>query len=202
MNKRLAAWAIFVISAQGLGGCGRSDSLSTPLAPSPPPLVPSPPPRPVLDLTGNYVLTFEADSSCEQLPKELRTRTYDASIGYIGTGRDGTRDYFRADLSGADFDSYARFFVIRVIDNYVHFDFSDSLIVEEPEPGTYLTILGGEGDAAVDPSDLARISTPFDGHFLYCVTNSEFKFPYGCPADAIANSTCRSKNSRWTLTRR
>jgi DNA-binding beta-propeller fold protein YncE len=48
----------------------------------------------VLDLNGNYVVTFEADSSCEQLPKELRTRTYEAE-DWIQHGRpDGTRHYF------------------------------------------------------------------------------------------------------------
>jgi hypothetical protein len=204
INKRLAAWAILVMCAQGLVGCGRSDPFSTPVAPSPQSLAPFPAPqRPLVDLTGNYVVTFEADSSCEQLPEVLRTRTYEASIGYIGAERDGTRHYFRANLSGAHFESYARFFIIRVIDKVFFFDFSDSLIVEEPEPGTYLTIIGGAGDATVDPSDLSRISTPFEGHFLYCVTSSELTPPsFGCPADAIAYSACRSKNSRWTLTRR
>jgi hypothetical protein len=202
MSKRFVAWAVLVMLGQGLAGCGRSDSLPTPLAPTPSTSQPAPQ-RPLVDLTGNYVVTFEADSSCEQLPKELRTRTYEARIGYIGAGWDGTRHYFRADLSGARFDSYARFFIIRVIDNDVHFDFSDSLIVEEPEPGAYLTIIGGEGDATVDPSDLSRISTPFEGHFLFCVTSSELTPPsFSCPADAIAYSVCRSKNSRWTLTRR
>lgn len=203
MNKRLAAWAILVMCAQGLVGCGRSDSLLTPVAPSPQLLPPFPaPPRPPVDLTGQYLLTFEAGNSCEQLPKELRTRTYEAGIEYIGAARDGTRDYFRANLSGAHFDSYARFFVIRVIDNYVHFDFSDSVIVEVPDPGTYFLILGGAGDATVDPSDLSRISTLFEGYFSYCVTNSDFKFPYYCPEDAIVHSRCTPKDSRWTLTRR
>ena len=204
MTKQLVTWAVLAMLAQGVAGCGGSDSSSIPLAPTPSTSrrPPTPPPRPLVDLTGNYRVTFEADSSCEQLPEVLRTRTYEASIGYIGAGPDGTRHYFRADLSGAHFDSYARFFIIRVIDTDVFFDFSDSLIVEEPEPGTYLTIIGGAGDATVDQSDLSRISTPFEGHFLYCVTDSEFAFPYSCPANAIASSACRSKNSRWTLTRR
>jgi len=115
MNKRFAAWAVLAMLGQGLAGCGRSDSLPTPLAPTPPTPQPAPP-TPLVDLAGNYVVTFEADSSCEQLPRELRTRTYEARIGYSGPGPDGTRHYFRADLSGARFESYARFFVIRVID--------------------------------------------------------------------------------------
>jgi hypothetical protein len=39
---------------------------------------------------GQPTVTFEADSSCEQLPEVLRTRTAEASIGYIGAGLDGT----------------------------------------------------------------------------------------------------------------
>jgi hypothetical protein len=92
--------------------------------------------------------------------------------------------------------------MIKVTDDFVHFDFSDSFIVEEPEPHTYLTILGGEGGATVDPSNLSMISASFDGIFNYCVTPSGFEPPWGCPVDAIAYTSCRSKNSRWTLTRR
>jgi hypothetical protein len=201
VNKRLVAWIVLVMCAQGLVGCGQSDSSYTPSAPSPPHGLPSPR-RPPIDLTGNHLVTFEADRSCEQLPAELRTRTYEAIIGYVGPSQNGTRDYFRAELSGAHFDGYYRTIFIGVMGNDVYFDFSDNFIVEEPEPDTYLTILGGNEKATVDPSDLSTISTPFDGHFLYCVTNSEFKFPYSCPAGAIAYSACRSTNSRWTLTRR
>jgi hypothetical protein len=91
--------------------------------------------------------------------------------------------------------------MIKVTDDFVYFDFSDSFIVEKPEPETYLTIAGGEGGATVDWSNLSTMSASFYGAFLYCVTNSDVKFPGECP-DAIRNSACRSKNSRWTLTRK
>ena len=35
-----------------------------------------------VDLTGNYALAFEVGVRCEQVPKELRTRTYEARIAY------------------------------------------------------------------------------------------------------------------------
>jgi len=117
----------------------------------------------------------------------------------------GTAAWFRADLGGAqfvDFGGYGRLFMVKVTDNFVHFDFSDSFIVERAGPDTYLTILGGEGGTSFEPSNPSTISASFDGHFLYCVADSEFKFPSGCPADAITSTACRSKNSRWTLTRR
>jgi hypothetical protein len=91
MNKRLAAWAIFVMCAPGLVGCGRSDPFATPGSPSPQSLAPFPvPQRPLVDLAGQYLLTFEAGNSCEQLPREFRSRTYEASIGYAGSGQTGT----------------------------------------------------------------------------------------------------------------
>ncbi len=62
-------------------------------------------------------------------------------------------------------------------------------------------ILGGEGGTTVDPTNLSTISASFNGDFHYCVTSAEFKFP-GCPVDAMPNGTCRSKNSRWALTRK
>jgi hypothetical protein len=116
----------------------------------------------------------------------------------------GTAAWFRADLTGAqfvDFGGFGRLFMIKVTDNFVHFDFSDSFIVERPEPDTYLTIAGGEGGTAVEPSNLSTIAASFNGIFGSCVTNSEFKFPSGCTSEGISG-LCESKNSRWTLTRR
>jgi hypothetical protein len=200
MNPRFMAWTFVVMLGHGLAGCGGSHSSSTPLSPSTP--MPSPQP-PVAALAGNYIVTFEADRSCEQLPEALKTRTYGASIAYTGGGTGGT-GWFTAYLDGArfaDVSGWGQTFMIKVTDYFVHFDFSDSFIVEKPEPGVYLTIAGGAGGVTFDPSNLSTISAPFEGFFRYCVTNSELKFP-GCTADATTDSLCRSKNSRWTLTRR
>jgi hypothetical protein len=200
MNKRLA---ILVMCAQGLIGCGGSHPSSTPLSPSAP--IPSPPPQPpIAALAGNYFVTFEADRSCEQFPEPLKTRTYPASIVYNGGGTVGTAAWFIAYLDGAQFadlSGWGQRFMIKVTDNFVHFDFSDSFIVEKLEPRAFLTIAGGEGGVTVDPSNLSTMSASFNGFFVYCVTNADLKLP-GCSEDAITSSRCHSKNSRWTLTRR
>ena len=202
MNARFVAWAAVALLAQGLAGCGDSKS-SSPLSPSMP-LTPPAPQPPAIGLAGNYFVTFEADPSCEQVPERFKTRTYDASIAYVGGGTLGTAAWFQAYLQGArfvDLRGWGQSFMIKVTDDFVYFDFSDSFIVEKPEPETYLTIAGGEGGATVDWSNLSTISASFDGLFRYCVTNSELKFP-GCTEDAITNNACRSTNSRWTLTRK
>jgi hypothetical protein len=203
MNPRFVTWTVVVMLGLGLAGCGGSNSSSTPLSPSTP--LPPPAPRPpVAALAGTYFVTFEADAACQQLPEALKTRTYAASIAYTGGGTAGTAAWFHAYLSGAQFadvQGWGQSFMIKVTDNFVHFDFSDSFIVETLEPGTYLTIAGGEGGVRVDPSSLSIISAPFEGFFRYCVTDSDLKFP-GCTAGATTDSLCRSKNSRWTLTRR
>lgn len=204
MNMRLAACAILVMCAQGLVGCGGSDSLLTPVTPSPQPLPPFPAPqRPLVDLTGQYLLTFEAGTSCEQLPREFRSRTYEASIGYLGSNQSGTRDYFRGELRGASFHGDGHV-IVAVAANSVYLDFSDNLIIEKPAQDTYLAVAGGTGAASVEPSNLSTISASFDGFFDYCVTTSKVGtyYDYGCPADAIVHSRCTPKDSRWTLTRR
>ena len=202
MSKRFVAWAVLVMLGQGLAGCGRSDSLPTPLAPTPSTLQPAPQ-RPLMDLTGNDMLTFEAGNSCDELPKEFRSRTYEASIGYLGPNQSGTRDYFGGELRGASFHGDGHV-VVAVAANSVYLDFSDNLIIEKPAPDTYLAVAGGTGAASVEPSDLSTISASFDGFFDHCVTTSKVGtyYDYRCPADAIVHSRCTPKDSRWTLTRR
>ena len=158
--------------------------------------------RPLVDLTGSYLLTFEAGTSCEQLPQEFRTRTYEASIGYAGPRQNGTSDWFRAELSGAHFRDNWHVVMISVAGNSVRFDLSDNIIVETPAPDTYLIIAGSGGAASVEPANLSTISTSFDGFFEYCVTTSDSRSESLCPTDAIVRTICGSKDSRWTLIRR
>jgi hypothetical protein len=188
------------VLSQGLAGCGGSNSSLTPLSPSTP--LPAAPRQPVVDLTGNYVLTFDASSSCEQLPQELRTRTYMASVSYAGAAQNRTGDYFYADLSGARFQGEYSRVVIHVDGNAVRFDLSDNIVAEKPAPDTYLMIAGDDQAASIDPSDLSTISTSFRGSFEYCVTPSAFRPGSHCPHDAPVRAICQSEDSRWTLTRR
>ena len=196
MNARFVTWTI-VAMCLTVAGCG-PDSPSIPLAPTPstPPPAPTPPPPPrslVGALTGDYALTFEVGNGCEAVPKEFRTRTYEARIEYWKSSE--TADLFFAKLSGATFHSYYPV-LLEVSSNSVGMDLSDNMILEEASPGAYVAI-AGPGLAFIEPTELSTISASFTGYFNYCAgTRNQ------CSPDAMVRSLCRSENSRWTLTRR
>jgi hypothetical protein len=209
MKTRIAAWTVLVIGAQALIGCGGSNAPNNPLNPSPPPpptATPTPPPRSLpVDLTGNYALTFEVGGACEQVPKELKIRTYEAKIEYHSSY--GSTDSFLAELSGATFRDQRPVWIEvthRASGHSVWLDLAvhDNVILEEPERGTYFMVAGWDGLASVEPTELSTISTPFTGYFNYCVATSEIGPQNQCSFDTMVHSLCKSENSRWTLTRR
>jgi len=199
MKKRFAACAVVVALGQGLAGCGGSNASNNPFSPSPPPPPPPPPPLNLaVDLTGNWALSFDVGGACEQVPQELRSRTYEATISYSSFY--GSTDVFRARLSGVTFRDQppVSIEVTRQASGYsVWLDLSDNAILEEPERGTYFMVSGGNGVASVEPTELSTISTPFTGYFNYCVVGPQNQ----CSVDAMVHSLCKSENSRWTLTR-
>ena len=160
MNGRLVTSTVIAMCLTGVAACGKSDSSLIPSAPAPltPQSAPTPPPprATLVDLTGDYALNVEAGKGCEEVPRELRTRTYEARIGYYKSV--GSSDWFRAELSGAN--SYQPV-VIELTGNSVSLDLSDNVILEEPSPGTYLAT-AGYGVAFV-PTELSTISGSFNG---------------------------------------
>jgi hypothetical protein len=199
MNKRFSGWIVLVMLSQGCAGCGRSDSSPIPLAPSVPTPAPVPPsPQGLVDLTGDYTLTFDVGGACEEIPREFRTRTYEARISYYKSVE--AADWFRAELSGATFYSYYPV-LIEVIGSSVGVDLTHNVIIEEPSPGLYIAT-AGHGVASVQPTDLASISGSFAGFFKHCVATSGTGATNQCSVDTMVRGMCSSENSRWTLTRR
>jgi hypothetical protein len=158
-----------------------------------------------VNIAGDYTLTFTADSACaDQLPTEVRMRTYAATITPVSSLTRPANTQFTAALSGAELDTYYRMISIFVAGDYVDFDLSDNFLLEEVAPDTYLRV-GGMGAASLGTSGVSAISASFQGLFDYCVTKGE-PDPgnlYSCvPAQAVAHAQCSSKNHRLVLTRR
>lgn len=209
MKTRIAAWTILAMCAQVLIGCGESNASYNPVNPSPPPPpIPTPTPPPpslAVDLTGHYAMTFEVGNGCEQVPKELRNRTYEARIDYKSSY--GSTDSFLAELSGATFHDQRPVWIevnhgASGHSVWLDLALSDNVILEEPERGTYFMVAGWDGVASVEPTELSTISARFTGYFNYCVATSEVGPQNQCSADTMVHSPCKSANSRWILTRR
>ena len=203
MKKGFALWVVLVALGQGPAGCGGSDASYNPVSPppSPPTPPPAPPPSPklVVDLTGNYTLTFEVGDDCEQIPNELRSRTYDATIAYHTSY--GSTDAFLAYPGGATFRDQQPVFVEvthSASRSSVWLNLIDTVILEEPESGAYFMVGGGDGGASVEPTELSTISTSFTGYFNYCVVSPQNQ----CSSNAMVHSMCKSEHSEWTLRRR
>jgi hypothetical protein len=206
MKKGFAVCAVLMTLGHGLAGCGGSNN---PFSPSPPPSQPPPlpplPPPPLpprtlaVDLTGTYALTFDVGNACEQIPQELRTRTYEANLSY-NTSYAST-DVFLAGLSGATLHDQPPVWVEvthGASGSAVWLNLVDTVVFEEPERGTYFMISGGGGGASIAPTQLSTISTSFTGYFNYCVVGPQNQ----CSFDAMVRSLCKSEHSEWTLTRR
>jgi hypothetical protein len=161
--------------------------------PSPPPAAPAPAPAPpgLVDLRGNYTLTFEIGGGCEEVPAQLRTRTYEAAISYSHSF--ASSDVFYAHLTGAKFHEDQRPVWIEVTGHSVGVDLADNAILEQPSPGAYFAT-AGYALASAQSSEVSTITGAFTGYFKYCAT--------ACVVHTMTWDMCRAENSRWTLTRR
>ena len=165
-----------------------------------------------VDITGNYTLTFIADSACSDLPSELRTRTYGATITPSQPGNP-LHTSLNNTISGAPFLGSFRSFGIGVAGHYLGFWLDgghDPPLVEQVAQNSYLAF-SGVAAASVGTSASA-ITTSFDGWIEYCVMPSPMGAAYNCgtsnttgdpiPRQAITRAHCESKNHQLILTRR
>ena len=150
---------------------------------------------------GDYSLTLIADNACGDLPADLRTRTYSATITRGSTLPSNT--HYDVEVSGPLLSSFG--FGIGVSGNYLGFVIDGPAFFEHIPPLTYLEI-AGQGGTSVDTSILSTISIPFAGSFEYCVLNSEMNRTSNCyttpPDQKIAYSQCLSNRDLMILTRR
>lgn len=197
---RLMVGIVLLAIVQGLTGCGGSKSSSAPSAPSP---VPQAFPQPV-SIAGEYTLTLIANSVCD-LPTEMGTRTYAATISPHVDPNRAANTWFDVALSGAPFLDDYRSFAIGVAGGDVVFSFDSGEgpeLVEQVAPNAYLAV-SGFATASVQTSRVSTISAPFEGLIEHCVLNMPMGPLYSCaPGQTIAHAGCPSKNHRLILTRR
>ena len=159
---------------------------------------------PVKIEAGDYVLTVVADRACTDIPDDLRTRTYAATITPAppSSGLPPNTRYDVA-VSGPFLSPFG--FGIGVAGNYLRFEIDGPAFFEHSPPFTYLEI-AGSGGTAVETSTVSTISIPFSGSFEYCVLKSAMDHTNNCyttPADQkITYTQCLSQNDQMILTRR
>ena len=161
---------------------------------------------PKADLSGNYRLTFVADPGCRDLPPELQTRTYDASIEprVLPDGPANTR--FLVTLSGAMFHGRYDGFDIGVAGDYASGFIGDLHgtpgVLEQISPTTYLGFEGVPA-ASINTSDVSRVVASFDGAIDYCERKSGMGPEFSCAAaEALAHVRCVSPKHQMILERR
>lgn len=159
---------------------------------------------PRVNIAGEYVLTFTADSACPDLPAEARTRTYTATIvpGLSSSS-------FGGSLSGARFlpivpcppgpissppSCTYNSFRIGMAGDFARISLRP--IVEQLSESTYL-VVAGEVETSFDRPE---ITAPLDGFFQYC--SGEPVLTLGEYWECEDSVQCDSRVHRLTLVRR
>jgi hypothetical protein len=75
--NRVAVLMLLALIGAACGGAQPPAPTPTTPPPAPTPAAPTPPPTPP---AGNYTLTFVPESNCADLPADVRTRTYAATV--------------------------------------------------------------------------------------------------------------------------
>ena len=164
-------------------------------------LVPTAPP--VTNLAGSYTLTVAADPACRDLPDDMRTRSYGATVAPASSFRGPAGTQFEVRLGGAPFVASFDRFSIGVAGDVVGLEFWGDVygFAEQVSARTTLAF-GGRAEVSVGPS-VSTISTTFEGVIDYCVLKADTNQFWQCdPAHAVAHVACESTNHRLILTRR
>jgi hypothetical protein len=151
------------------------------------------PDGPAANLVGEYTLTVDADSTCTNLPGEVRTRTYTATLG---PGSQPTRFIGRLNDARMVFSIFFPYLEIRTAGD---FSITSLRIVEQLDEMSYLAI-EGEAPATVGPSG---ITASFSANFLHCPTRPEWSPGeyLWCGAN-VQGRECNSQKHQLTLVRR
>lgn len=159
---------------------------------------------PPVNLAGEYTLTLTADAACTDLPADVLTRTYAATLSDWSLGTAPANTVLKASISGASFMSGYEVFAIGISGHDVAFELRNEgpHLIERIGGDRYLGF-EGRADAAVGPSPVSTISTAFSGVISHCVRTSEMGGYYDCqPGPGVTRTQCQSNQHRLTMTRR
>jgi hypothetical protein len=163
-------------------------------------------PTQLIDLEGVYSVTFTAADSCSQIPTELRTRAYVATV----SPERSDRTNFTLKLSGDSFQPAYDTFWAGVADDAVLLSvyswdafrwwLEDHPIVERLGEGRFVAMVGTARALGVT-SSASAITAAFRGTISYCAALTEPTIP-SFPATCSAAIECQSDGHRLLLARR
>lgn len=211
---RMAIVLVLYVQALAAAACENRGSITAPTTIAPTSRngdVPTPAVT-VGRLSGEFTLTLTADTTCDSLPNELRTRTYRATLT-VNPYWHAAATYYDIWISGPTFlhgfNSSERFYV-GVTDDDASFGLGSvngqPAFVEQLSPTAYLAI-GGSASAAL-PSAVSSFAASMEGYVEYCVMTSPADAPvqgylYDCVSDRVLTRVrCESNKHRLQWDRR
>jgi hypothetical protein len=156
------------------------------------------------NIVGDYSVTFIADSACTDLPTDMRTRTYGATVTLAsGLDEPDQNSRFTVTLTSSTFLQRYNSFTIGVAGNYLAAYLGDEHggpgLIEQIAPNTYLTL---EGAIRASVADAATISSSLSGIVDRCELGTEWGSRYSCSTgDTTRRTPCSSQNHQLILTR-
>jgi hypothetical protein len=144
---------------------------------------------PSVNMAGDYTVTFTG--ACASLPTEVRTRTYEATIG-----SSPNNGYVSVPLRGGTFIDGWDNLPMGVESDYVAFWIE--ILVEQIAPNTYFTV-NALAAAHVGAQVKETYTFPLEGSIDYCRTQDGGSYD-DCYHNAVTHASCTS--GQLTLTRR
>ena len=159
----------------------------------------------LIDLSGEYQITFTAANSCGEIPGPLRRRSYAATIERSSIYGPGLVISLNAASLFPHYDSFSGTVAADAIRLFVFSRFAADIWLEDLPiidrvDSSFVSFMG----TALGPSTpgAATASLPFDGTIAYCPSAADplrGDFPLQCAVPLIE---CRSNQHQVTLTRR
>jgi hypothetical protein len=160
--------------------------------------------RPV-DITGNYTLAILADTTCADIPSDMHTRTYAASIGLTPDSRSQAGTSLTLTIVDGSFLPDHNSFPIGVAGDDVAFSIyngEDFGLVEKIAPATFLAI-EGSASLSVGSAPVTSMTAMLSGVIDYCALQSDTGWTYQCNSGPrTAYQHCESNRHQLMLTRR